>query len=798
MPCFAQAEVAAQHDQVESSAGSNMDNAALQADVPSPASDPSTSTIAGLTPVNVATPCYTAATPVTMGPSPVMPIKLDSLWSPEMPPSICPQLETSAPSIAQDRTTDGVDLAAMFISTPAPSTAADAGTSPVGGLVSAEASADPLVNSSEPFSEEPFGGFAETAMDHSTAEAVQQTQMSAESQQQQEAVGFGSPAAVTDPAVAEVDATEPLVPMSLSHHPTPVPSSPAAARTRGTPAAANITPGRSGRTPGRACKSPAPTGTPASPYPDSDDDMPEAESEYPEEKAILAEALAETLTLQPQQAEADAVNPLVQQLKTAEAVLQASDNALEQSQIRYEALEPEQLNEEPDLMEGAEIPAAMEESADVPLTEKQQPGAELDAAEETENVVQEEVTSAAAATPAAVITAGIDQQPTPQPAVSKCVEFDMQPTLEAESVAGDDSMMNVADHSSSVPVAAPTPDKAVASGDVDDDAVMSPDFVSLTFDSSVTAGRHTGSRSTPAAMPKSAMAKPKSAVGVAGKETERKSAHVVLPGPSPVKSTAKPAAGRTNIAGGGGAASNDSSSPGHTPFPTKSKIRAATTAADRAAAAGKEVSLKKEIAYTRAHSALKQYSNKADQQADLKADGSSPGEAPPSANKSSGSGGKVVSSRLLQPTASSMAKHRSSLASDADPHVWPAPESEGSVAAVGSSRPRLASKVVVPSPPPKVEPSMKALKRAIKEKTEQKAKATVAENQSTADTHRVRAQIAVSSVYIGDHTSFLLQCVGQQLLQPSVSSQLDVSNLYTAHCFNEHSLWQCLPLCADL
>jgi hypothetical protein len=271
---------------------------------------------------------------------------------------------------------------------------------------------------------------------------------------------------------------------------------------------------------------------------------------------------------------------------------------------------------------------------------------------------------------------------------------------------------------------------------------MSPEVVVLPVVTSPS--RTAGSTSTTAAPPKSALAKPR--VGSAGASV-RKSAHVVVPGPSP-KSSAKAGSSSRQAA-------DDGSSPGHTPYPSKAKVKAATAAADRtcsltaaaaagakagAAASSSSVSHKKKVGYARAHSALKHYATKsatAEQQA-----AGSVGAS----NKKAAAASPGVSSRLLQPTASYMAKTKAAAAADADPLVWSPPltpeasdaaavPQSGSGAAGGAvaSKPRLASKVVVPSPAGKAagEPSMASLKRSIREKLAAKAQATLAQDSSS-------------------------------------------------------------------
>lgn len=290
---------------------------------------------------------------------------------------------------------------------------------------------------------------------------------------------------------------------------------------------------------------------------------------------------------------------------------------------------------------------------------------------------------------------------------------------------------------------------------------MSPEEAALPVVTSPS--RIAGSTTTTTAPPKSALAKPR--VGSAG-ASARKSAHVVVPGPSP-KSSAK--AGSSSRQG-----ADDGSSPGHTPYPSKAKVKAATAAADRscsvaaasaaAGAAGSKagtaagtsssVSHKKEVGYARAHSALKQYASKS-ATAEQQQSGSTPGASA----KKAAAASPGVSSRLLQPTASYTAKTKAAAAADADPLVWSPPltpeasdaaASQGgsSAAAAGAaaSRPRLASKVVVPSPAAGSkagrEPSMAALKRSIKEKMAAKAQATVQEHGSSS-AGQVRCRVCI-------------------------------------------------------
>lgn len=741
-----------------------------EADVPPTMAAPGTAPIAGLTPVN-ATPGYTMTTPATMGPSPVMPIKLDSLWSPEVPQhSNSTDLAAPATTATHSRPSEaGIDLAAMFISTPAPPTAAgDAATSPIEGLVSAEpssAAVDPN-SSSEPFAEQPFGGFAEAAMAGSPAAAdldqqVVNEQTAAEQEQHDvdsdsEPVSSGSPAAVAmeDATVTEMDDFQPSAPpMSLSHNPTPVKSSRApAARSSAPPAAAaRSTPGR---TPGRATLSPAPAGTPASPYPESDDDMPEAEAEYPEEKALLAEALAGGLVMSDsaQQHAEETTAPTADKHAAAAPVEPAAavDEMLPYAEVETaQQQEYEAHQEQPEELAaaGAEQEQYSEEDLlhDLPTTEDAE-----DPMEDTE------VTPAAAQTADQGTAAAQleDEQLMADSQAEAAVDGDIDTyTAAGTEAAADeqDTAMEVCDNPAATAAEA-TPVKESAPAQ-DADAAMSPEVMSLAFEDAAAAGsRFTSSQATTAAPPKSAMAKPKDAATADKKAAGRKSAHVVLPNPSPVKSSSKPVTGRHSMPGSSSGAGNDtSSSPGHTPFPTKSKVRAATAAAECAAAA-KDVTLKKEIAYARAHSALKHYSSKPEQQTDEEM--GSPAAAPASASKKSSSGGSrstTVTSRLLQPTASSMAKYRTSLTSEVDTHVWSPPEAEASAAApaaAGSIKPRLASKVVVPSPvqKQKAEPSIKALKRAIKDKAEKKAKATVAEHKSSSDTQKVRLSLFCSAL----------------------------------------------------
>lgn len=189
-------------------------------------------------------------------------------------------------------------------------------------------------------------------------------------------------------------------------------------------------------------------------------------------------------------------------------------------------------------------------------------------------------------------------------------------------------------------------------------------------------------------------------------------------------------------------------SPGHTPFPSKAKVRAATAAAGAAAAsrsaaapaaaaaaAPKGPSHKKEMARAAAHSALKRYSKSVA----AEAEGPDAGTPSPTAGSSVRRGSTSpsptipnVSSRLMQPTAASSAKARYSGASEQpDSEMWSPPSAHeaAAAAAAGSSRPRLASKIVVPSPaaPAAGDVSLKALKRSIKSKVAEKAHATLKE-----------------------------------------------------------------------
>jgi hypothetical protein len=190
-------------------------------------------------------------------------------------------------------------------------------------------------------------------------------------------------------------------------------------------------------------------------------------------------------------------------------------------------------------------------------------------------------------------------------------------------------------------------------------------------------------------------------------------------------------------------------SPGHTPFPTKAKVRAATAAATAAAAsraaaapagaaagaAPSGPSHKKEMARAAAHSALKRYSKSVASEAE------GPNAATPSptggfsVRRGSSSPSPTipnVSSRLMQPTAASSAKARYSGASEQPDSVMWSPPSGHEAAAAGSSRPRLASKIVVPSPaaPAAGDVSLKALKRSIKSKVAEKAHATLKEGRA--------------------------------------------------------------------
>jgi hypothetical protein len=185
-------------------------------------------------------------------------------------------------------------------------------------------------------------------------------------------------------------------------------------------------------------------------------------------------------------------------------------------------------------------------------------------------------------------------------------------------------------------------------------------------------------------------------------------------------------------------------SPGHTPFPSKAKVRAATAAATSAAASrsaaaaagtSKGPSHKKEMALAAAHSALKHYSKAVGHAAEGSPDGgrwqASGSPSPTIPN---------VSSRLIQHTASSSAKSRYSGASDGpDAHMWSPPaeaaaaEAAAAEPGAGASKPRLASKIVVPSPAAAAPaPSLKALKRSIKSKVAEKAQATLQEGMADA------------------------------------------------------------------
>jgi hypothetical protein len=107
------------------------------------------------------------ATPAGYGPSPVMPIKLDSLWtpgtaqhtssspyaafSPLAAPEGSPAAEAQGSGLAQDNST--IDLASMFISTPA---AAPGSSSPIEGVIAAdEAPAAALAPATEPIAARP-------------------------------------------------------------------------------------------------------------------------------------------------------------------------------------------------------------------------------------------------------------------------------------------------------------------------------------------------------------------------------------------------------------------------------------------------------------------------------------------------------------------------------------------------------------------------------------------------------------------------------------------------------------------
>lgn len=769
-------------------------------DVPPTVAAPNTAPIPGLTPIN-ATPAagYCMATPTTMGPSPVLPIKLDSLWSPGLPQ---PSADLAAPTTATaperlPAAAEGVDLAAIFISTPVHPTAAEsAAASPTEGLVAGDPSAAVTAdNNAEPFAEQPFVGFSETATAGTPAAAAagpiqhgREHQSDAGSWQQNDdqisagQVTCGSPAAAAmeDATVTEMDDAEPSAPpVHLIHQPAQVTSSPGlAARSSSTPATAAAAAPRStpGRTPGRASKSPAPTGTPASPWPESDDDLPEAEDEYPEEKLLLTEALAEGLnisdtTQQPQHTRDDQPVAAVQMLDEqtcatapeqdqfpvvdwADVVAAVAGKTVDQPAAEQEgghaayvqqddAANEEQYSEEDllhdlpttddvdDLMEEPDAPAATELHAEAATAGGKTAATDLPESGLDDEVITDiagEVATAAnlqhkeAADSEAAVMAGTGVDSGAAAGTAFYLDTAGKPDMQANTVGYEfDAAMDSCD-------------SPAAAGPVEADADTTPAKEPAAAADATTspAGRMTGSRSTTAAPPKSALAKPKDAEAADPKTTARKSAHVMLPDPSPVKGSYKP--------GLPGSSNDSSSSPGHTPFPTKSKVWAATSAADRAAAAAaKEVNLKKEIAYARAHSALKHYSTSStpEQQVEDSLDTA----AAAAGKKGSSSGGaKPVTSRLLQPTASSRAKSRSSLTSDIDSYIWAPPEADLSSAAVAAvpSKPRLASKVVIPSPPAKAaEPSMKAIKRAIKERTVKKAKDTLAEERSAADTEKV-------------------------------------------------------------
>lgn len=203
---------------------------------------------------------------------------------------------------------------------------------------------------------------------------------------------------------------------------------------------------------------------------------------------------------------------------------------------------------------------------------------------------------------------------------------------------------------------------------------------------------------------------------------------------------------------------------------------AARSAAAAAAGASKAPSHKKEMALAAAHSALKRYSKAAGDAVDGSPDGGrwqasgSPSPTIP-----------YVSSRLMQPTASSTAKSRYSGASDGpDAHMWsppvdaPAVEASGHMA--GSSRPRLASKIVVPSPAAApAAPSLKALKRSIKSKVEQKAQATLQEGMADA------AAVSVS-------------CFAKDWKQGLGSSWVEVAQLCKLAALCTHPVFLCMFL----
>lgn len=178
-------------------------------------------------------------------------------------------------------------------------------------------------------------------------------------------------------------------------------------------------------------------------------------------------------------------------------------------------------------------------------------------------------------------------------------------------------------------------------------------------------------------------------------------------------------------------------SPGRTPFPTRAKAAAAAAASHAAAAAAATqaaprcgaakaggASKKKTAAIATAHGLLQQYSNA---QAAARCGGGGgephPGGPPAPRRTTPGSGSPssaAATTRLLQPTASSAAKARPR-GTTPDAGGMPLVVSAAPVAPVAPParpRPRVASKVVVPSPPSRsTEPSLRSLCREIKSRT---------------------------------------------------------------------------------
>lgn len=740
--------------------------------------DPSasnTATIAGLTPVTAAVTSGCTATPATVGPSPVMPINLESLWTPGLPPtkeesrpSSAAGLASAAGVAAGPSPSDGdLDLAAMFISTPAPATAAGNSTSPVEGLVSGAAVASTQPAAASPgqhFAEQPFSGFAEAAAAAEPAAEDEQEEPAElqDSVQMEEAdpIGFGSPAvaAVEDAAVAELEddvaPSAPLLPVSPKPVSSPAPAAAAAAASNVSTPGRRTTPRRSTRSPAPSPAAAAAVASPMSTCLDDDDDsLPPPEDCYSDEEALREEAVAAGM-LSPIADAAAAPTAAADDSTAADSELQehaapavaggpAAAAVAKECHATAECaadMAAEEYSEE-HMLCGSEDeqllsdPAEIEADVDAVAAEYEQEAeehCEAEAVQQLEEAAEEEAMEDTAAPEAEQTQAAAESE-----------------VQEAAAAADDDTAMQGCDSPSAaverVATAFPTPAAAVTPAT--DLAVVSPELAALPVVTSP--NRQAGSRTTTTAPPKSALAKPKATESAGPKtaSTARKSAHVVVPGPSP-KGTGKTTAGSSSRYSMGGA--EDGSSPGHTPYPSKAKVKAATAAADRnstAAAAG--VSHKKEIGYARAHSALKQYASKsatAEQQAGDVDAISAPGSAMNTASPG-------LASRLLQPTASFKAKARGGAAPEADPLVWgppPGPATPPAAAAVvvAGPRPRLASKVVVPSPPKAVaaEPSMGQLKRSIKEVAAAKARATVAEHHSRIEAEKV---CSVGALWIG-------------------------------------------------